>query len=332
MARKIYERTKMQNLRDVFTNLFTDLKEAGLTQILPASGSSLPTVTAGSGKFIFDSHAGCNPMNETQKWRLLVELDGATGANGRIKVAIATPQQISTTGEVSKFPGPATDTTGARVIGQLGSAWSKATGGAIGDAFVTRNMSNVVYDEGTLTSSLLVVTNRGVFFSCWVEGEELNPVFSMFNVQVPVDKDTGAPLLEDKSPIFCVFNCDNTGFMKYVVSEADVGRPSRPVTAEKNTKNSNGIINAAEQVSIARGNKYLITMPNRLNTERFAYSQELDMFGYVSADVIGEGSEVSVTLYDEEVPRVYRALKATGGDNSLVRLVVLVENGGVPTA
>lgn len=332
MARKIYERTKMRNLRDVFTNLFTDLKEAGLTQVLPASGSSLPAVTAGSGKFIFDSHAGCNPVNETQKWRLLVELDGATGANGRIKVAIATPQQISTTGEVSKFPGPATDTTGARVIGQLGTAWSKATGGALGDAFVTRSMSNVVYDEGTLTSSLLVVTNRGVFFSCWVEGEEVEPMTSMFCVQLPVNKDNGAPLTVDKSPIFCVYNSDNTGFKRFTVNESDVGRPTVSVNAEKNTFNNNGLINAQEQVSIARGNKYLITLPNRLNTMRFAYSEELDMFGYVSADVIGEGSEVSVELYGESEPRVYRALKATGPNNTLVRIMALVENGGVPTA
>ncbi len=329
MARKIYTHSKMQTLQEVFTKLYEDLKVAGLNQVLPAT-STPPMITAGAGKFIFDSSAQCNPLNETQPWRLLVEIDGATTAGGRLKVAIANPQQITAAGVTTKYPGPA-DTTGANTIGQLGKAWTRTAGTQVGDVFLTRNVANLIYDEGTSTSSILVVTNRGVFFQVWVEGEELKPVFSMFNVQVPVDKDTGAPLLEDKSPIFCVYNCDNTGYMKYVVSEADVGRPSRPVTAEKNTKNSNSIINSKEQVSIARGNKYLITMPNRLNTDRFAYSQELDMFGYVSADVIGEGSEVSVSLYGEELPRVYRALKATGPDNTLVRLMCLVENGGIPS-
>ena len=328
MAGKIYQHAKMQSLQAVFTNLYTDLKAAGFTQVLPSTQTA-PIVTAGAAKFVMDSSVTTNALHATQPFRILVDIDGATAFAGRLRIAVATPLQITDAGVTTSFPGPA-DATGMRTIGQLGKAWNKPTGGAVGDCFVTRNISNKVYDAGTVMSSILVVTPRGVFFSVWEEGEELAPMHSMFCVQIPVDKDTGAPLVEDKSPIFCVFNCDNTGFMKYVVSEADVGRPSRPVTAEKNTLNSNAIINAAQQVSIARGNKYLITLPNRLNTERFAYSQELDMFGYVSSDVIGEGSEVSVTLYGEDTPRVYRALKATGPNNTLVRLMCLVENGGVP--
>lgn len=328
MAGKIYQHAKMQTLQAVFTNLYTDLKAAGFTQVLPSTQTA-PIVTAGSAKFVLDSSATTNALHATQPFRILVDIEGATAFAGRLRIAVATPLQITDAGVTTSFPGPV-DATGMRTIGQLGKAWNKPTGGAIGDCFVTRNVANKVYDAGTVMSSILVVTPRGVFFSVWEEGEELTPTHSMFCVQIPVDKDTGAALVEDKSPIFCVFNCDNTGFMKYVVSEADVGRPSRPVTAEKNTLNSNAIINAAQQVSIARGNKYLITLPNRLNTERFAYSQELDMFGYVSSDVIGEGSEVSVTLYGEDLPRVYRALKATGPNNTLVRLMCLVENGGVP--
>lgn len=328
MAGKIYQHSKMQDLQAVFTNLYTDLKAAGFTQVLPSTQSA-PLVTAGAAKFVMDSSATTNALHATQPFRILVDIEGATAYAGRLRIAVATPMQITDAGATTSFPGPV-DATGMRTIGQLGKAWNKPTGGAIGDCFLSRNVTNKVYDAGTVMSSILVVTPRGVFFSVWEEGEELTPTHSMFCVQIPVDKDTGATLVEDKSPIFCVFNCDNNGFMKYVVSEADVGRPSRPVNAEKNNTNSNAIINAAEQVSIARGNKYLITLPNRLNTERFAYSQELDMFGYVSSDVIGEGSEVSVTLYGEDVPRVYRALKATGPNNTLVRLMCLVENGGVP--
>ena len=329
MAGKIYEHTKMQSLREVFETLYADLKAAGLTTVLPSTGTA-PVITAGAGKFVMDSAIKCNPLHETQPFRILVDLEGASAFAGRLRIAIATPMQITSAGATTTFPGPV-DATGMRTIGQLGKAWNKSSGGAPGDVFLTRNINNKLYDAGTVLSSVLVVSNRGIFFSVWEEGEEVAPVHSTFCVQVPVDKDTGSPLITDKSPIFCVFNCDNSGFMKYVVSEADVGRPSRAVVADKNTKNSNSIINSQEQVSIARGNKYLITMPNRLNTERFAYSQELDMFGYVSADVIGEGSEVSVTLYGEELPRVYRALKATGPDNTLVRLMCLVENGGVPS-
>lgn len=332
MARKIYTHSKMQNLREVFTTMYQDMKAAGLTQVLP-SAATPPVITAGAGKFIMDSSAACNPVNEGQPYRILVELEKAGTTAGNIKVAIATPQQIDSAGAVSKFPGPA-DLTGARTIGQLGKIWNKASNQTPGDVFITREGSNMVYDAGSVYSSIMVVTNRGIFYKMWVEGEVdgEKPVFSMFCVQTLVDKDTGEALVDDKSPIFCVFNCDNTGFKKYVVNESDIGRPTKAIEADKNLPFSNAIINTQEQVSIARGNKYLITLPNRLNTPRFAYSQEMDMFGYVSADVIGEGSEVSVELYgeDPEKPRVYRALVASGAGNSQVRLMVLVENGGVP--
>ena len=84
--------------------------------------------------------------------------------------------------------------------------------------------------------------------------------------------------------------------------------------------------------AIARGNKYLVTFPNRLNTDRYVYTEELDQFAYTSADVIGEGSEVAVTVYGEGTPRVYRALKANGPLNTGMRLLMLVEGGGVPVA
>jgi len=73
-----------------------------------------------------------------------------------------------------------------------------------------------------------------------------------------------------------------------------------------------------------------VTFPNRLNTDRYAYTEELDQFAYTSADVIGEESEISVTVYGEATPRVYRAMKANGADNVGMRLLMLVEGGGVP--
>ena len=328
MAGKIYSRKKMTNLSQVFLGLFDDMKLSGLTSVLP-EGSVRPTPVSGAGQFIFDSSESTNPLHETQPFRILVSLDGATSTQGRIKICIATPLQITDTGQTFSYPGPM-DTNGQRIMGQLGTHWNRNPGGQLGDVFLNRDVTNLLFTPGSTMSSLLVVTDRGVFFQVWEEGEEVTPRWSMFCVQVPVNKDTGEPLIEDKSPIFCVYNCDNTGFQKFVVSEADVSRPSVSQNAEKNAKNSTAIINAQEQVSIARGNRYLVTMPNRLNTERYAYTEELDMIAYVSSDVIGEGSDISVTLYGEDTPRVYRAMKASGPDNTKVRIMALIENGGVP--
>lgn len=328
MPGKTYKREKLQSLSDIAVALFADLKEAGFTQILPATGLNF-TPSSGAGKFVFESSAAINPRQAKQPYRILVDLEGATAFSGRLRIAIAGPQQITNAGATATFPGAA-DTTGLRVMGQLGNAWSKTTGQALGDCFITRNIPNRIYDSGSTISYLLVVTNRGFALSTWEDASDESPVFSFLNVQVPVDKDSGAPLAVDNSPIFCVFNSDNTGLKKFVVNEADVFRPTKAVAADRNTVNSSAIVNSAEQVSIARGNKYLVSFANRLNTERYAYTEELDQFAYVSADVIGEGTEVSVTVYGESTPRVYRALKANGANNTGMRLLMLVEGGGVP--
>jgi hypothetical protein len=171
-----------------------------------------------------------------------------------------------------------------------------------------------------------------VSFKVWEDASDTNPSFSWFLIQSPVNKLTGAPLKTDNSPIVCVYSCDSTVIQKFVVSESDVFRPTPAVSAETDTVNSAAIINSKDQVAIATGNKYLVTFPNRLNTDRYAYTEELDMIAYTSADVIAEESEIPVTVYGESAPRVYRALKANLPNNAGMRILFLVEGGGVPTA
>ena len=166
--------------------------------------------------------------------------------------------------------------------------------------------------------------------------EKLSEHFSSYGevtqAAVMRDKLTGRPLLTDNSPIFCVYSCDSQEAQKFVISESDVFRPTKSVSAEIDTVNSAAILNGKDQVAIAKGNKYLITFPNRLNTDRYAYTEELDMFAYTSADVIAEESEIPVTVYGESTPRIYRALKANGANNTKMRLLFLVQGGGVPVA
>jgi hypothetical protein len=326
MPGKIYKREKLQSLAELASSLFTDLKAIGLTQVLPATGQNF-TPTNGTGKFVLESVATINPVQAKQPWRILVDLDGAANGAGRLRIAIANPQQISNSGNTSSFPG-APDTTGARTMGQLGAAWTTST--KIGDAFLNRSVTNKVYDSGTTVSYLMVATNRGLSLMVWEDASDAAPVYSFFCVQSPVNKETGEPLTDLNSPIFCVYNADNSGIKKFVISESDVFRPTPSVPADRDGVNSAAIINSQEQVAIARGNRYLVTFPNRLNTDRYAYTEELDMFAYTSADVIGEESEISVTVYGESTPRVYRAMKANDAYNTGMRILMLVEGGGVP--
>lgn len=329
MAGKIYERKKLQSLADVVSGLFTDLKAAGLTQILPASNAAF-NPTSGAGKFVFESTAAINPVHTKQPYRILVDLDGASASAGRIRVAIANPQQITNNGATTSSPG-ATDSNGQRVYGQLGAAYSRSPS-QLGDAFVTRNLANVVYDAGTTVSYQLVVADHGITFFMWEDASDANPRYSFFCVQSPVSKADGKALVNSNSPIFVVYDADNTGLKKFVLSEVDVARPTASVPADSDTTNSNAIVNSKDQVAIARGNQYLITLPSRLNTDRYVYTEELDLFAYTSADIIGETSEVPVKLYGETANRVYRAMKSNGANSSGMRLLTLVDGGGVPAA
>ena len=106
---------------------------------------------------------------------------------------------------------------------------------------------------------------------------------------------------------------------KFVVCESDVHRPSLTVLADQNTEDSNAILNSHRQVATSEDNKYVITIPKGLNTTRYAYTYELDMIGYTSADVIGEGTEVDLPLYESSYR--FRALAANRQRNTGMRIL-----------
>ena len=67
---------------------------------------------------------------------------------------------------------------------------------------------------------------------------------------------------------------------KFVVREVDVEKPTLPADATASNADSNAIINSKQQVAITEANQYVITFPNGLNTQRYAYTEELDLIAY----------------------------------------------------
>lgn len=347
MPGKIYTGSKINTLPELMTEVLDHLQEAGFTRIFPAEGPL--TFTEGAGTFVVESTATVNPRNEEQPYRIMFRT--FTSENGlSLKAAVATPDQISNTGGVQSYP-YATQMSGTTTlpydgsftIGQLGkkfnprpyvqSGQSASPGVELGDVFITRDgRKDYNMSPGNTMSYYLVATDRGVLFYVWNESSDPAPLYSFFSIQYAVNKDTGETLLDMNSPIFVVYECDRSGLYKFVLNEADTTVPTRSVVADEDTNNSNGIINSAEQVAVKRGNKYLLTFPNRLNTDRYAYSEELDMIAYTSADVIGEDTLVPVRIYGEATDRLYRAMKANMPNNRGMRLCILVEGGGVPEA
>ena len=331
------QKGNITSLGDMISNLHADLVAAGFKSVLPAQSQPL-VVTGGIGLFVVESTDSNNPVNEKQAYRIRVEV-GKQGEGFYMNVAVASSAHIGDLGETFPYPISAVFATDRQVMGMLGYSAKAPTGATPpGSVFIGRGAGDPVkvrdYTEagdGVHYGYTLSVGSHGVVFYVWENATEDKPIYSMFCVQSPVNKDTGLPLTDLKSPIFCVYSNDNFPMQKFVVNEADVSVPTKSVPAGTDSLDSAAIINEEDQVAVKLDNKYLVTFPNRVNTERFAYSEELDMLAYTSAKVIGQDTVLELSVYndDDDTKRKYRAMKATKSNNNGMRLLVLQSGGGV---
>lgn len=176
----------------------------------------------------------------------------------------------------------------------------------------------------------LCITPRGIMLCVWEDyvSDSGAAAISWFLIQRPVDRANGSTIITGKAPLFAVYGVNNK-IKRFVVRESDVLRPSDAVDATVDTDYHAAIINGLEQVAISEGNKYVVSFPSRLNTTRYAYTYELDMLGYTSADVISENTDVPLTVYKEAAPRIYVSLLANGANNTGMRIVALKSGGGI---
>lgn len=347
------QKGNLTSLTAVLSSLHADLLAGGFTPVLPAS--SLPlSVLDDAGVFVVESSDTINPVNEGQAYRIRMEVAKAKKGEGSFMTAVvAGVDHITNTGKVFTYPEVVTQggfsTSSTQVMGALGTGMepvdfsaggSKQTGS--GGLFVTRGNGEGTSSTPTAPSKAytdagagvnygytLSVSDHGVVFYMWENATEGKPIYSMFCVQSPVNKDTGDALVDLKSPIFCVYSNNNSPMMKFIVNESDVSTPTKSVRAGEDSTDSAAIVNEEDQVAVKLDNKYLVTFPNRVNTERFAYSEELDLIAYSSAKVIGEDTVLPITVYGELTERKYRAMKANKENNNGMRLLVLQEGSGV---
>jgi hypothetical protein len=95
------------------------------------------------------------------------------------------------------------------------------------------------------------------------------------------------------------------------------------VLADVHSPDSHAIFNSTEQVSLTEDKTYLLSFPHNLTTPRFRYTEELDMVGTTSADVVMSGQDIQFKTYGESGPRTYRALPANGALNTGLRMAVV---------
>ena len=127
-------------------------------------------------------------------------------------------------------------------------------------------------------------------------------------------------------------------FIKELIASESEGQPAfdyieygQPfgVPADQHSTDYAAVINTKQQVSISENNRYIINFPNGMNTSRYSYTHEMDLIAYASADVVGDGTEVAVSVYGEPEPRIYVGGKSNGPNNTGVRILFLKSGGGI---
>lgn len=334
-------RTGYTHVGELMLAVIQDMKNNGFTVLFPASWTP-PVDDAGRSAFKLTLEAGpiVDPLNLTnmdnkQPWRVQIQVwDKHTCG-----ICAGSQQSLRTDGSTGygiaaqKLDGP---------FGVIGGKYTKGTtleniqpdNTKIAEGFINRS-SRVVLTSQDLSSSFpmtysLSISPRGIVLAVWEDftSDSGATAVSWFAIQRPVDRVTGAVVTGGKAPVFAISSTNNL-IKRFTVREADVLRPSDPVDATVDSDYNNAIINSMEQVAISEGNKYVISFPSRLNTTRFAYTYELDMLGYTSADVVSENTDIPLQVYDEAEARTYVSLLANGANNTGMRIVALKNGGGI---
>lgn len=334
-------RSGYTHVGELMLAVIADMTQNGFTARFPAAW--VPPVDAPSRakfKVTLEASETVDPLNAAalqnkQPWRIQIEVfdKHTAGVTAGSQQALRTDGTASYSVNAAKLKGPQ---------GAIGGYYTKGTTLADiapdptkpAEGFLNRT-SRVVLGPIDLADSFpmtysLSITPRGIALCVWEDyvSDSGAAAISWFVVQRPVDRTTGAAVITGKAPVFCLSGVNNV-ITRFIVRESDVLKPSDAVDATKDTDFNNAIINGLEQVAISEGNRYVVAFPSRLNTTRYAYTYELDMIGYTSADVVSENTDVPLTVYGEATPRKYVSLLANGANNTGMRIVSIKEGGGI---
>lgn len=339
-------RSGYTHVGELMLAVVADLTANGFTPQFPVAWQP-PTDPAGRAAFkvILEAGPTVDPLNATavtvkQPWRIGIQVfDKHTAGivTGAKNVAADAGNFAFNSGaSAGTFVGP---------LGCVGGLWTKGATMALRapdptkpeEGFINRTKRVVVgsddFSDAYPMTYSLAISPRGVMLCVWEDytSDSAATAISWMLIQRPVDRVTGAVVTTGKAPVFCVFSTTNL-IKRFVSREADVLRPSDAVDATIDADYINAIINKEEQVAISEGNKYVVSFPSRLNTTRYAYTHELDMLGYSSADVLSEHTDVPLTVYGEAQPRTYASLLANGANNTGMRILTLKVGGGIDPA
>jgi hypothetical protein len=325
------QRSGFTRTPELMYSIISDLVAHGFTQVFPSSALPVPVPGTPYAGFTATLEVGAtvDPLAATQPWRINFLTDVSTPQ--KADIFVGTNLQLLNDGTVTfldKTDNPSTTPMHSGALNLDGVVNIAGATDWSGQSFIYRTNRVFIGTEGTYPMSYRVsVSAHGVTVFVWEDASDVfGNHFSWFSVQRPVDHITGVPTATGHTPLFCVFGL-NAKVGKIIVRENDIMKPTKSVDATQNVEDGSAIINAAPQVAITENNRYVITFPNGLNTQRYVYTEELDLIAYTSADVVSQYSDVPITVYGEASTRTYKAMNANGPNNTGMRILMLTAGG-----
>lgn len=333
------QRSGFTRVPELYYSIVQDLIANGFDLVYPASMPAAPVSGTPYAPFkaTLYATAALDPFNATEPWAIHFNAN----ASQKGDVFVSTPLQLPADGTVAQVSDTASGnalpdqgTNAPLYSGMLNTAGIVPTGPTTdlpGTFFISRaNRMTPAGTENNYPMSYRITTaSTGVVVFVWEDASDTTGLnFEYFCVQRPVDHVTGSATspATAHNPMFCVFGMNGKNY-RFTVRENDVFKPTLPTDAASSTPDSNAIMNGVQQVAITENNQYVITFPNGLNTQRYAYTTELDLIAYTSADVVSAYTDVPITVYGEGSPRTYKAMCANGANNTGMRILMLTAGG-----
>ena len=122
---------------------------------------------------------------------------------------------------------------------------------------------------------------------------------------------------------------------RFVAREFDILKPTDVHKfATRHQVDSNAVINPLEQLSITDENRFVITFPTGLTTQRFMYpKEEMDLICFSSAEVVAESSNIPMTTYKYDGTntdkRRYQGMRSTAAFGNGMRIMALVNGQNI---
>lgn len=228
------------------TALVADMIAAGFTKVFPTESYNPSTnaVVVLQATEVVDSLAGPT----AQPWRVALRKRSATGDAAQcVDLIVGTPNTIADDGTLATVYKDLASQTNTQPVGILGSAFtedtiSKTSAAHRSKVFWSRADRDSVSgtDLANPFSYKLTTTGRGVALHVWEPGNVLGkdgggPISSTVVIQRLVDNATGAPLVNGKAPLHCLY-CIHNQFYRIVVREQDILSPGPSIYADTRVK------------------------------------------------------------------------------------------------